>query len=70
LRIASAVLVTPGLPTVTRAQQVKGSGADLGGLEGADAHCLALASAAGSTGTISRAYLSATAQGGEAGVNA
>ena len=27
----------------------KGKGADLGGLDGADAHCLALAKAAGST---------------------
>src|SRR6476659_2417911 len=36
----------------------KGTGADLGGLEGADAHCLALAKAAGSTLTNWRAYLS------------
>jgi hypothetical protein len=48
----------------------KGSGADLGGLEGADAHCLALAKAAGSPHTNWRAYLSTTAPGGEAGVNA
>src|SRR3954462_6847831 len=48
----------------------KGKGADLGGLEGADAHCAALAKAAGSTKTGGRAYLSTTAPGGEAGVNA
>jgi hypothetical protein len=47
-----------------------GKGADLGGLEGADAHCQALAAAAGSTKQYWRAYLSTTAPGGEAGVNA
>jgi Collagenase NC10 and Endostatin len=47
----------------------KGNGADLGGIEGADAHCQALARAAGSTKTW-RAYLSTTAPGGDAGVNA
>src|SRR5437016_7543921 len=48
----------------------KGNGADLGGLAGADAHCQALASAAGSTYTNWRAYLSTTEPGGTAGVNA
>jgi hypothetical protein len=48
----------------------KGNGADLGGLEGADAHCAALAKAAGSTVTTWRAYLSTTAPGGDEGVNA
>lgn len=38
----------------------KGNGADLGGLEGADAHCGALAQAAGSTRTTWKAYLSST----------
>jgi hypothetical protein len=47
-----------------------GRGADLGGLAGADAHCLALARAAGSRRTDWHAYLSTTAPGGEAGVNA
>jgi hypothetical protein len=47
-----------------------GKGADLGGLEGADAHCAALARAAGSARTAWRAYLSTTAPGGDAGVNA
>src|SRR6476469_1539893 len=48
----------------------KGKGADLGGLDGADAHCLALAKAAGSTLTNWRAYLSTTEPGGTEGVNA
>src|SRR2546427_9978487 len=48
----------------------KGNGADLGGLEGADAHCLALAKAAGSAYTNWRAYLSTTLPGRDAGVNA
>src|SRR5713226_10651710 len=48
----------------------KGNGADLGGLDGADAHCQALAKAAGSTNTNWHAYLSTTEPGGTAGVNA
>ena len=48
----------------------KGSGADLGGLEGADAHCSSLAKAAGSKESNWKAYLSTTLPGGEAGVNA
>jgi hypothetical protein len=48
----------------------KGNGADLGGLEGADAHCNSLAKAAGSKHTNWKAYLSTTAPGGDAGVNA
>ena len=48
----------------------KGNGADLGGLEGADAHCTALAKAAGSKRTNWKAYLSTTAPGGDPGVNA
>lgn len=47
-----------------------GKGADLGGLEGADAHCRSLAQAVGSKHTEWRAYLSTTAPGGEAGINA
>jgi hypothetical protein len=47
----------------------KGNGADLGGLEGADAHCNALAKAAGSKHTW-HAYLSTTMPEGNAGVNA
>jgi hypothetical protein len=41
-----------------------GEGANLGGLEGADAHCTALAEAAGVTGKTWRAYLSTTGSGG------
>ncbi len=48
----------------------KGDGANLGGLDGADAHCATLAKAAGATATTWKAYLSTTAPGGEAGVNA
>ena len=48
----------------------KGNGADLGGLEGADAHCSALAAATGSKRTGWKAYLSTWQPGGDAGVNA
>ena len=48
----------------------KGNGADLGGLDGADTHCAALAKAAGSTITGWRAYLSTTVPAGDEGVNA
>ena len=75
--VASAGLVSS---TTVQAQQAemsffissagKGNGADLGGLAGADAHCQALASAAGSTNTNWRAYLSTTEPGGTAGINA
>lgn len=41
-----------------------GDGANLGGLAGADAHCTALAEAAGVTGKTWRAYLSTTGSGG------
>ena len=41
-----------------------GNGADLGGLEGADAHCQQLAEAAGAGGRTWRAYLSTQADGG------
>src|ERR1700687_3790112 len=46
-----------------------GKGGDLGGLAGADAHCQALATAAGSTKT-SHAYLSTQARAGEPAINA
>src|SRR2546429_9453155 len=48
----------------------KGNGADLGGLEGADAHCAALAKAAGAKATNWHAYLSTTLPGGDQGVDA
>ena len=47
-----------------------GSGASLGGLEGADRHCSTLAEATGVTGRVWRAYLSATAESGKPAVNA
>ena len=75
-----AAVLLGGFPAAVQAQQAslsffvtsvgKGSGADLGGIEGADAHCQALARAAGSTNANWRAYLSTTQPGGEAGVSA
>lgn len=47
-----------------------GKGGDLGGLEGADRHCQALAQAVGAGGRTWRAYLSTQADGGAAPVNA
>ena len=47
-----------------------GKGADLGGLEGADAHCTQLAAAVGASGLTWRAYLSAKAANGKPAVHA
>jgi len=47
-----------------------GKGGDLGGLAGADAHCAALAKAAGAPNREWRAYLSAAAADGKPAVNA
>lgn len=47
-----------------------GRGGDLGGLAGADAHCQALALAAGAGSRNWRAYLSTSAAGGSPAVNA
>ena len=47
-----------------------GKGADLGGLSGADQLCTRLATAAGSTGHVWRAYLSTVPAAGAPGVNA
>ncbi len=47
-----------------------GDGAKLGGLEGADAHCQKLATAAGAGDRTWRAYLSTQAEGGKPAVNA
>ncbi len=47
-----------------------GTGANFGGLAGADAHCQALAEAAGSKGKAWRAYLSAAPEDGAPAVNA
>lgn len=77
---AASTIIGLGLTAAVHAQQAgmtffvtsvgKGDGANLGGLDGADAHCQALAKAAGATKTNWRAYLSTTAPGGDAGVNA
>jgi hypothetical protein len=48
----------------------KGNGANLGGIEGADAYCNALAKTAGSTHGNWKAYLSTVLPGGDAGVSA
>ena len=42
-----------------------GDGANLGGLDGADAHCQQLAETAGSNGRTWRAYLSTSGEGAE-----
>jgi hypothetical protein len=78
--VAALALTGAALTAGVQAQQAamtffvtstgKGNGADLGGIAGADAHCQALAQAAGSTLTNWRAYLSTTEPGGTAGVNA
>src|SRR6185369_5079758 len=47
-----------------------GKGADLGGLEGADAYCLQLATRHGAAGKTWRAYLSTQAADGKPAVNA
>ncbi len=78
--LACAALGAVSLTVAVHAQQAamtffvtsvgKGDGGNLGGLEGADAHCVALAKAAGATKASWKAYLSTTAPGGDAGVNA
>ena len=76
----SLVVLGTGITSSVQAQQANmtffvtsagtGKGADLGGLDGADAHCATLAKAAGAKATNWRAYLSTTLPGGDAGVNA
>lgn len=69
LPVIAAIVVAGIITQPVRAQDVEkmtffitsggpGNGANLGGLEGADAHCAKLAKAAGSTKTNWRAYLS------------
>ena len=75
LCLAVALMVAAAFPVLTQDNEMSffitsagsGNGANLGGLDGADAHCSMLASAAGSTGKMWRAYLST--QGAD-GVNA
>jgi hypothetical protein len=74
------VLTSLSLSVAVQAQQTTmtlfitsvglGNGADLGGLEGADRHCQALAQAAGAGNRTWRAYLSTQAVGGAEAVNA
>jgi hypothetical protein len=71
--VASCALIAFGKVGVTQAQQSNmsffvtstpiGKGADLGGLEGADRHCQALAQAAGAGGKTWHAYLSTQGAG-------
>ena len=68
--LAFATLLAAGFAAPAQAQQANmtffitsagpGKGGDLGGLDGADAHCQALAQAAGAGGKTWRAYLSDT----------
>ena len=80
--VLSAVLMTPGIQGQGQAQMPAqpmsffitsvgvGDGANLGGLAGADAHCMKLASAAGAGNKMWRAYLSQTQAGDAPAVNA
>ena len=79
ITLAAALAITAAMATMPVAAQDmsffitskgSGDGANLGGLEGADAHCQALAEAAGSQGKTWRAYLSAAATDGKPAVNA
>ena len=75
-----AVLTTAATFTAVNSQQNEmsffitsegsGDGANLGGLSGADAHCAALAGAAGSSGKTWRAYLSTHATSNSPAINA
>ena len=70
---APKALQMGGAKSVTRffvTSKGLGSGGDLGGLAGADAHCQSLASAEGSGDHTWRAYLSVSARDGQPAVNA
>lgn len=77
---AAALLLLPSAAEAQQGQQQPmsffvtsvglGDGGNLGGLAGADAHCQALATAAGAGNRSWRAYLSAAAAGGQPPVNA
>jgi hypothetical protein len=63
LSVGLAISAVPALPQNTSmsffiTSQGSGDGANLGGLAGADAHCMKLAEAAGVTGKTWKAYLS------------
>ncbi|MEX2269959.1 MAG: hypothetical protein WD690_00720 [Vicinamibacterales bacterium] len=79
--VLAAVMIAAGVSTSPRAQQTApmtffitstgpGQGADLGGLAGADAHCQALAKAAGAGDRTWHAYLSTTPADSKPAVNA
>jgi hypothetical protein len=78
--LAASIALSPVFATLAHADAASmsffvtsagtGNGANLGGLDGSDAHCAALAKAAGSPKTTWKAYLSTTAPQGEAGINA
>jgi hypothetical protein len=78
--LVPAVLIGAAVAPTVQAQQANmtffvtstgsGKGGDLGGLDGADAHCAALAKAAGAKAANWRAYLSTSLPGGDAGVDA
>jgi hypothetical protein len=78
--LAPAALLSLGLGAGAKAQESEmsffitsvgpGNGADLGGLEGADAYCQQLAEAAGAGDATWRAYLSTQEAGGAAAENA
>ncbi len=78
--VLAAAFAALAVPAAAQAQQGEmtffvtsvnpGEGANLGGLEGADAYCEKLASSAGVTGKTWRAYLSQTAVDGADAVNA
>ena len=80
LRFGSAVLLLAGLPAIAQNAPEKmtffitsagpGSGASLGGLQGADQHCQMLAKAAGAGNRTWHAYLSTSASGGQTATNA
>ena len=62
--------VAAAADVLLRHQRRQGTGADLGGLAGADEHCQALARAAGAGSRTWHAYLSAAAAAGQPAINA
>ncbi len=77
LRVAMAMLLAAAMSAPAASDMTffitstgPGNGADLGGLEGADAYCKTLAATAGEGGKTWRAYLSTTATTAQARANA
>src|SRR3981189_2331521 len=78
--LAAMMLCVSGLPAIAQKASEKmnffitsegsGNGANLGGLAGADQHCQDLAKAVGAGNRTWHAYLSTSASGGKAAVNA